>query len=58
MPSLCDDSQVPSLVIEVLYVEHCPNFPSGVGAGQQVAAEFAVDAEVRTTMITDQAAAE
>ncbi|MDP9207422.1 MAG: hypothetical protein M3O65_02785 [Actinomycetota bacterium] len=45
-------------MIEVLHVEHCPNFPAAVALVQRVAAELALDAEVRTTMIGDQAAAE
>lgn len=53
-----EDRQVPGLVIEVLYVEHCPNFPAALALVQRVAAELAVDAEIRTTMISDQAAAE
>jgi hypothetical protein len=57
MPSL-EDQQAPGLVIEVLYVEHCPNFPAALALVQRVQAELGVDAEVRTTMITDQAAAE
>ena len=49
---------MPGLVVEVLYVEHCPNFPAALALVQRVRAELGVDAEVRTTMITDQAAAE
>jgi hypothetical protein len=58
MPSAVEDHQVPGLVIEVLYVEHCPNFPAALALVQRVAAELGVDAEFRTTMIGDQAAAE
>jgi hypothetical protein len=58
MPSPCEDHQVPGLVIEVLYVEHCPNFPAALALVKRVRAELALDAEVRTTMITDQATAE
>jgi hypothetical protein len=59
MPSLLEeDHQVPGLVVEVLYAKHCPNFPAALALVQRVAAELGVDAEVRTTMITDQAAAE
>jgi hypothetical protein len=42
----------------VLYVEHCPNFPAALALVQRVLAELGVDAEVRTTMVTDQAAAD
>jgi hypothetical protein len=48
----------PGLVVEVLYVEHCPNFPAALALVERVAAELGVDAEIRTTMVTDQAAAE
>ncbi len=49
-----EDHQVPGLLIEVLYVEHCPNFPAALALVQRVAAELAIDVEVRTTMIIDQ----
>ena len=58
MPSLCEDDQMSGLVVEVLYVENCPNFPAALALVQRVQAELGVDAEVRTTMISDQAAAE
>jgi hypothetical protein len=57
MPSLLEDNR-PGLVVEVLYVEHCPNFPAALALVERVAADLGVDAEVQTTMITDQAAAE
>jgi hypothetical protein len=57
VPSLMEDNR-PGLVVEVLYVEHCPNFAAALALVQRVAAELGVDAEIRTTMITDQAAAE
>jgi hypothetical protein len=57
VPSLVEDNR-PGLLVEVLYVEHCPNFPAALALVERVAAELGVDAEVRTTMITDQAAAE
>lgn len=58
MPSVLEDPQGPGLVVEVLYVEHCPNFPAALALVQQVVVELGVNAQVRTTMITDQAAAE
>ena len=58
MTSVVEDGQVPGLVIEVLYVEHCPNFPAALALVQRVRAQLALDAEVRTTMMTNQAAAE
>jgi hypothetical protein len=57
MPSLVEDNR-PGLVVEVLYVEHGPNFPVAVALVERVAAELGVDAEVRPTLISDQAAAE
>ena len=57
MPSLLEANR-PGLVVEVLYVEHCPNFPVALALVERVAADLGVDAEVQTTMITDQASAE
>jgi hypothetical protein len=57
MPSVGGD-QVPGLVVEVLHVQHCPNFPAALALVQRVRAELGLDVEVRTTTITDQAAAE
>ena len=57
MPSVMEDHQ-PGLVVEVLYVEHCPNFPAALALVQRVAAELGLAAEVRTTMIGDQGEAE
>jgi hypothetical protein len=45
-------------VVEVLYVEHCPNFPAALALVERVAAELGINAEVRATIITDQTAAE
>jgi hypothetical protein len=55
---LLEDRQVPGLVVEVLHVEHCPNFPAALALVERVVADLGVDAEIRTTMIGDQAAAE
>jgi hypothetical protein len=57
MPSRLEDHR-PGPVVEVLYVEHCPNFPAALALVERVAAELGVQAEVRATMIGDQAAAE
>ncbi len=57
MPSRLEDHR-PGPVVEVLYVEHCPNFPAALALVKRVAAELGVEAEVRATMISDQAAAE
>jgi hypothetical protein len=58
MPSLLEDRPAPGLLVEVLHVEHCPNFPAALALVQRVLAELGLDAEVQTTMISDQAAAE
>jgi hypothetical protein len=57
MPSLLEDNR-PGLVVEVLYVEHCPNFPVALALVERVAADLGVDTEVQPTLISDQAAAE
>jgi hypothetical protein len=57
MPSLLEANR-PGPVVEVLYVEHCPNFPAALALVERVAADLAVEADVQTTMISDQAAAE
>jgi hypothetical protein len=49
---------VPELVIEVLYVEHCPCVSAALSLVQRVCAKLGIDAEVRTILITDQATAE
>jgi hypothetical protein len=45
-------------VIEVLYVEGCPNYRGALALVERVRADLGIDAELRTTMISDQAAAE
>jgi hypothetical protein len=57
VPSLLEDNR-PNLVVEVLYVEHCPNLPAALALVQRVAAELGVDAEIRPTRISDQATAD
>jgi len=49
---------VSGLVIEVLYVQHCPCVPAALSLVQRICAELAVDTEVRTILIPDQATAE
>jgi len=49
---------VPGPVIEVLYVEHCPCVPAALSLVQRICAELAIDAEIRSILVTDQAAAE
>jgi hypothetical protein len=45
-------------VIEVLYVEGCPNYPGTLALVQRVRDQLGIDAEIRSTLIGDQAAAE
>jgi hypothetical protein len=45
-------------VIEVLYVEGCPNYRGALALVERVRAELGIDAELRTTLISDQAAAD
>jgi hypothetical protein len=45
-------------LIDVLYVQGCPNYPGALALVERVRAELDVDAELRTTLIVDQAAAE
>jgi len=45
-------------VIEVLYVEHCPCVSAALSLVRRVCAELGLDAEVRSILIPDQAAAE
>jgi hypothetical protein len=58
MPPVGEDHQAPGPLIEVLYVEHCPNFPAALALVRRVAAELGLAVEVRTTMVTDQTTAE
>ena len=45
-------------VIEVLYVEGWPNYRGALALVERVRAELGIDAELRTTLISDQAAAD
>ena len=45
-------------VIEVLYVQDCPHYPATLALVERVRAELGIDAELRPTLILDQAAAE
>jgi len=45
-------------VIEVLYVQDCPNYPEALALVERVRAGLGIDAELRTTLIVNQAAAE
>jgi hypothetical protein len=45
-------------VVEVLYVQDCPHYPEALALVQRVLADLGVKAELRTTLIVDQAAAD
>src|SRR5919201_910522 len=45
-------------VIEVLHAKDCPNHPAALALVERVRAELGIDAELRTTLIVDQAAAD
>ena len=46
------------LVIEVLYVRDCPHYQETLAMVERVRAELGIDAELRTSLIVDQAAAD
>jgi hypothetical protein len=52
------DRPVHRPIIDVLYVEECPNYPDTLALVQRVGTELGIDVELRTTLIADQAAAE
>jgi hypothetical protein len=45
-------------VIEVLYVRDCPHYPATLALVERVRADLGIDAELRTSLIVDQVAAE
>jgi hypothetical protein len=45
-------------LIEVLYVRDCPNYAGALALVQRVCEELGIDAELRTSLISDQTAAE
>jgi hypothetical protein len=45
-------------LIEVLYVRDCPHYAAALALVERVRAELGIDAELRTILIGDQAAAE
>ena len=58
MPALTEQSPARRPVIEVLYVEGCPNYRGTLALVERLRAELGIDAELRTTLISDQLAAE
>ena len=45
-------------LIEVLYVQDCPHYPATLALVERIQADLGIDAELRTSRIVDQAAAE
>jgi hypothetical protein len=45
-------------LIEVLYVRDCPNYAGALALVERVCVELGIDAELRSSLIGDQAAAE
>lgn len=45
-------------LVEILHVAGCPNFPAALAMVERVLADLGVDAELRTPVVVDQAAAE
>jgi hypothetical protein len=45
-------------VIEVLYVRDCPHYPATLALVERIQADLGIDAELRTSLIVDQAAAD
>jgi hypothetical protein len=45
-------------VVDVLHVEECPNYQGTLSLVQRVRDELGIDAEIRSTLVGDQAAAE
>jgi len=45
-------------LVEVLHVEGCPHYPAALALVERVRAQLGIDAELRTTVVPDQAAAE
>jgi hypothetical protein len=45
-------------VIEVLYVQDCPHYQQTLALVDQVRTELGIDAELRTTLVADQAVAQ
>ena len=55
---MATDQQGSRPVIEVLYVQDCPHYPATLALVEGIRAELGVDAELRTTAIVNQAAAD
>jgi hypothetical protein len=58
VPAVTEQGPARRPVIEVLYVEGCPNYRGALALVEGVRAELGIDAELRTTLISDQVAAD
>ena len=45
-------------VIDVLYVQDCPHYPATLAMVERVQAELGIDADLQSTLVVDQAAAD
>jgi hypothetical protein len=52
------DEPRPRPVIEVLYVQDCPHYQETLAMVERVRAELGIDADLRSTLVVDQAAAD
>lgn len=52
------DRSGPRPLIEVLYVQECPHYAATLALVERIQADLGIDAELRTSRIVDQAAAE
>jgi hypothetical protein len=55
---MATDQQGRRPVIEVLYVQDCPHYPATLALVERVLTELDIHAELRTTLVDDQAAAD
>jgi hypothetical protein len=58
VPAVTEQGPARHPVIEVLYVEGCPNYRGALALVERVRAELGIDAELRITLVRDQAAAD
>jgi hypothetical protein len=58
VPAVTEQGPARRPVIEVLYVEGCPNCRGALALVERVRTELGIDAELRTTLVRDPAAAD
>ena len=58
VPAITEQGPARRPVIEVLYVKGCRNYRGVLALVERVRAELSIDAELRTTLVRDQVAAE